>query len=126
MQIYKFFITKNIFISKQKFLSYKNNLFLTGYSYISSKLSSYVFALKLMLISKYLFDNKFCSKKIYFFVRKISSLENTKYYSDNAGARTRDPILKRDVLYLLSYIVFFFLKIVSAKLILIFKLTKLN
>ena len=25
------------------------------------------------------------------------------FFSDSAGARTQDPILKRDVLYLLSY-----------------------
>ena len=30
--------------------------------------------------------------------------------SDSAGARTQDPILKRDVLYLLSYGISIFLK----------------
>lgn len=37
--------------------------------------------------------------------RLSSNTENNLYPSDQAGARTRDPILKRDVLYLLSYLV---------------------
>ena len=28
-----------------------------------------------------------------------------RFFCDHAGARTQDPILKRDVLYLLSYVV---------------------
>jgi len=37
------------------------------------------------------------------FVNKEKALNFFRAFCDPAGARTQDPILKRDVLYLLSY-----------------------
>ena len=56
--------------------------------------------------------------------KKKRVLKQELSFCDSAGARTQDPILKRDVLYLLSYLIPTFFPKSTAKLLLFFDITK--